>query len=438
MENQTTPILSDTAEDGCDPTRGPAATLSDLQCAIKAAIDKGVGGSHWVTAEISELKVNFSGHCYLELVERQSQGKAPVASARGVIWSSNFKMISGYFKFQTGSDLSSGMKVLIKCSVGYHPVYGLSLTISDIDPTYTIGESARLRQQTILKLQSEGIFDMNKQIEMVYLPQRLAIISSAQAAGYQDFMKELHSSNFNFETTLFVAAMQGDGAEVAIISAFESIVARDGEFDAVILIRGGGSTGDLACFDSYRLCSYLAQLPIPVITGIGHDKDTSVADMVAHTSVKTPTAVATMLVERARAIAVRLEQLRAQLVADARNILMVRGRHIDQLSVAIGNRSRQRLGNGLSAMESLRHRLASTTQALIQREGSRLDLMRVSVDGASPRRILARGYAIVRRSGVGGVLTATDIRVTDNIEIELHGGTITAEVINKETESYQK
>lgn len=406
-------------------------TLTALQKMISKALAQSVADSYWVVAEVSECKVNYSGHCYMELVERAADGKAPVAQARAVVWSSNYKMMSAYFRSQTGSEITAGMKLLVRCSVSYHAVYGLSLTISDIDPTYTIGETERLRRETITRLQNEGILDMNSQCPMAQLPQRLAVISSAQAAGYQDFMNELRAYPYRFETELFAAVMQGDGAEASVVAAFEAIAQRDEEFDAVVLIRGGGSVSDLACFDSYMLCSYLAQMPLPVITGIGHDKDVSVADMVAHLSLKTPTAVAAYLVGEAHAIAVRLDELQARVMSDSRSVMIACDRRLEQLSMALVARSRDRLTAGIAAMDGYSQRLINGVSNVFERQRSRLDLLESAIEGASPQRILARGYAIVRGVGGTALSSVTELEPGEQLSIELKDGTMKATVNDK-------
>ena len=445
-------------------------TLSALQGQLRTVIEQYAGGAHWVVAEISECKVNYSGHCYLELVERQTNGKAPVAQARAVIWSSTYKLISGYFRFQTGTDLNAGMKVLVKCTVSYHPVYGLSLVISDIDPAYTLGETERLRRQTIAQLQEEGVFEMNKTLALPDVPQRIAVISSAKAAGYRDFMQEIDASPYRFELTLFGAVVQGDAAEDSIVGALDAIAGREAEFDAVVIIRGGGSTSDLGCFDNYRLCAYIAQFPLPVITGIGHDKDVSVADMVAHTALKTPTAVAAYLVDCAAEMETRLDSLYETLTGQARQTLIQESNRLENAGLLLSTRTVQQLHTGMARLDSLRsrlriaaterltnelrrcasfgtqvsqctaqrltagearmryarERLASAAEGVIERTRSRLELLQVSIDAASPRRILSRGYAIVR-----GVRSVTEVRTGQSLRIELQDGTLHANVTSK-------
>ena len=445
-------------------------TLSALQGHLRAVIEQYAGGAQWVVAEISECKVNYAGHCYLELVERPDNGKAPVAQARAVIWASSYKMISGYFRFQTGSDISPGMKVLLKCTVSYHPVYGLSLVISDIDPAYTLGETERLRRQTIAQLQEEGVFDMNKDFELPEVLQRIAVISSPKAAGYRDFMQELNASPYRFDVKLFASVMQGDAAEGSIVDALDAVAETGDEFDAVVIIRGGGSTSDLGCFDNYRLCAYIAQFPLPVVTGIGHDKDVSVADMVAHTSLKTPTAVAAFLVARAAEMHARVEDLYEETTGLAQQMLMMEANRLENAGLLLVSRTTGLLHGGMARLDKLKEelrfavserlagarrrcssygtllgqystqrlsaagswaeyafqRLGVASKGMIMRLRSQLELLEVSAEAASPRRILSRGYAIVR-----GVKNAAEAEVGQSVEIELQDGVLGADIISK-------
>ena len=273
-------------------------SLSRLQAQVKGVLAERFALPVWVAAEVSELKVNYSGHCYLEMVEKGEADGIPKAQARAVIWRSHYPRLAGYFEAETGQRLAAGMKILFKATVNYHELYGFSLQITDLDASYTLGDMERQRQQTIARLRQDGVWEMNRETEMPAVVQRIAVVSSRQAAGYQDFCKEIGKSPYDFRVTLFDAFMQGAAAEDSIIAALGEIAEQYDRFDAVVLIRGGGSASDLNCFNAYRLCAHVAQFPLPVLTGIGHDKDTSVADMVAHTALKTPTAVAGWLVER--------------------------------------------------------------------------------------------------------------------------------------------
>lgn len=328
-------------------------TLSELQRLVKETLHERFALPVWVSAEISEVKVNYSGHCYLELVEKGGDNGVPLAQSRAVIWRTAYSRIAGYFEAETGQRLAAGIKILAKVAVNYHELYGFSLQITDIDPAYTLGDMQRQRQQTIDCLRKEGVWDMNREVGMPAVVQRIAIVSSANAAGYQDFCKEIGKSPYRFRLTLFDAFMQGAAAEESIVAALCAVADRMEEFDAVVIIRGGGSASDLNCFNAYRLCTHVAQFPLPVLTGIGHDKDTSVADMVAHTALKTPTAVAGWLVERmdtidawldnaalqlrdnvlvtSRAQELQLQELSSHLLFHAKGLLRQRGMDLGQM-----------------------------------------------------------------------------------------------------------
>ncbi|MCU4164707.1 exodeoxyribonuclease VII large subunit [Carboxylicivirga caseinilyticus] len=275
-------------------------SLSQLNSQIKEAIEVSFPDTVWVIAEISEIRTVRSGHCYLELIEKDETTDTVKAKARATIWAFTYRMLKPYFETTTKQELTSGLKVLIRASVEFQEVYGFSLNIKDIDPSYTLGDIARKRLEVIRKLEEEGVMDMNKEVELATVPQKLAVISSPTAAGYEDFINQLENNPYAFKIyhKLFKATMQGNEAEQSIISALERIYAYEDFFDAVIIIRGGGSTADLMCFDGYWLALNIAQFPLPVLTGIGHERDESVADMVAHTRLKTPTAVAEFIVDR--------------------------------------------------------------------------------------------------------------------------------------------
>jgi len=275
-------------------------TLYELNQRVKNALALSFKAHYWVIAEVSEIKENNSGHCYLELIQKDELKDTPKAKARATIWAYTYRMLKPYFETSTGITLSSGMKVLVSVEVIFHEVYGYSLNITDIEPNFTLGDIEQKRRETIEKLITEGVFDMNKSLELPLLPKRVAVVSSATAAGLQDFVNQLLSNKYGYtiEHTLFNASMQGGEAEESIIDALDKINASSNEFDIVAIIRGGGSQADLSCFDSYWLAAHVAQFPLPIVTGIGHDKDTSVVDLVAHTKLKTPTAVAEFIIDK--------------------------------------------------------------------------------------------------------------------------------------------
>lgn len=407
-------------------------TLSELQRHIKQALEGALPLPVWVVAEVSELKVNYSGHCYLELVEKSepARGGTPIprAQARAVIWRQQYAMLSAYFEAETGSRLAAGMKILAKVLVSYHELYGLSLQITDLDASYTLGEVERQKQMTIAQLRADGVWDMNREQELPLLTQRVAIVSSAAAAGYRDFCNELQQGGYAFRTTLFDAVVQGQAAEESICAALAAVAERQEEFDVVVIIRGGGSASDLSCFNSYRLCSYVAQFPLPVVTGIGHDKDTSVADMVAHTPLKTPTAVAAWLTE----CMARLEGW----LADA-------AMHLSELAVKATQREQLRLERmagevarlggtycerARSRMAMLGEQLRSEVARFIERRAMFLQVAESSVEARAPEKILRLGFAVVRCDG-RAVTSAKGLKGRE-VDIQLAEGYIKAEVKN--------
>lgn len=296
-------------------------TLSQLNSLIKDALLNAFPGTVWVVAEVSELKYNRSGHCYLELVEKE--GNTITARSRATIWSYTFRMLKPYFETTTGQLFSEGIKVLVQATVEYHPAYGLSLNIKDIDPTYTVGDMAMQRKEIIGRLKAEGIFEMNKELELPLVPQKIAVISSGTAAGYQDFMNQLENNEYGFKfyTKLFEAYMQGAETVPSIVNALERIFAYDDFFDAVAIIRGGGATADLSSFDDYDLAMNITQFPLPVVTGIGHEKDDTIIDLVAHTRMKTPTAVAEFFVSGVERYYERLIEMENNIVQLTRETL---------------------------------------------------------------------------------------------------------------------
>jgi exodeoxyribonuclease VII large subunit len=269
-------------------------TLLELNTRIRNALQVAFPETVWVVAEISEMKENRTGHCYMELVEKDDSSDGIRARARATVWSYSWRMIRPYFESTTGQRITQGIKVLVQASVEFHPSYGLSLNIKDIDPAYTIGDMVRRRREIIRQLTEAGVINMNKELELPLVPQRIAVISSATAAGYQDFVNHLEKNEkgFYFYHRLFEAFMQGSETVRSILSVLDQIYTMEEQFDAVVIIRGGGATADLGSFDNFELAYAVAQFPLPVITGIGHEKDDTIVDLVAHTRMKTPTAVA--------------------------------------------------------------------------------------------------------------------------------------------------
>ncbi len=303
-------------------------SLFELHSQLKTGIKKAFPDSYWVVGEISEINLNQSGHCYLELIEKNPDNEQLIAKARATIWSFTFRMLRPYFESITKQKLSVGIKIMVQVSIEFHELYGYSLNIKDIEPVYTLGDLARIKAEIIERLKKEGVFHLNKELDIPMVPQRIAVISSGTAAGFGDFTDQLknNKNGYVFNIKLFQALMQGNEAEQSIVQALENIFHSDEKFDCVVIIRGGGSQTDLNCFNSYWLCYHITQFPVPVITGIGHERDETIADLVAHTSLKTPTAVAEFLIERVTSFDNYINELK-------QNLFTIASDHINSLKI---------------------------------------------------------------------------------------------------------
>ena len=335
-------------------------------------------------------------------------------------------MLSSYFEAETGSRLAVGMKILAKVVVSYHELYGLSLQITDLDASYTLGEVERQRQMTIAQLQRDGVWDMNRSLTLPRPLQRIAVVSSAAAAGYRDFCNELRDGGYAFSLTLFDVVVQGAAAEQSICTALEEVALRQEQFDAVVLIRGGGSASDLSCFNSYRLCSYVAQFPLPVITGIGHDKDTSVADMVAHTPLKTPTAVAAWLTEGMAREMAGLDDA-ARTLSDMAVVAVQReSMRLERMMSDVGRDTLRALDREQVFLKMTQEQLSYAVSRALERQAAFLDMASAAVDARAPEKILKLGFAVVRCDG--HAVTSAEGLTGREVDIQLATGNITATV----------
>jgi exodeoxyribonuclease VII large subunit len=389
------------------PIAHNAITLYDLAVLIRRTIDQGLPNTYLVTAEIQSLSVNRSGHAYLELVEKSEEGDRVISQARATIWAGQYRMIKAYFESATGRQLQSGIRIMVKAKVNYHEIYGLSLNITDILPEYTVGEIAMQRQRTIDQLKADGIFDMNRTLALPRLVQRIAVISSATAAGYGDFCKQLQGNQYGyyFSATLFEAAVQGDGAAASIIEALDSIAECRDQFDCVAIIRGGGSKTDLACFDQLAISQHICQFPLPIITGIGHDRDESVADLVANTPLKTPTAVAQFLIDRAHGCDMALN---AKSAAIMRKVAMA-------------------MSGKISAVYMAWDRIINRVKNRLLQADARLQTIEARIEARSPKAVLRRGYTYVMVDGKI-VTTAAQLKDGQKITTVFNDGTATSVV----------
>ncbi len=422
-----------------------AISLYELNNLIKGVLTETLPETFWIRAEMSDVRVNQNGHCYLEFIEKDGKGKTLVAKARGMIWANTFYMLKAYFENATKQPFASGLKVLVQVSVEFHELYGFSLTVHDIDPSYTLGDQALNRAAILRQLEEDGVLSLNKELELPVPLNRIAVISSPTAAGYEDFLDQLHNNVFGFVfyTKLFSAIMQGDRSEDSIISALERIYEYQDCFDAVVIIRGGGATSDLSSFDSYLLAASCAQFPLPIITGIGHERDETVLDIVAHTRAKTPTAVAEFLIDSLSDTAVELNELAHSIVQtvqyrlqdetlklntfETQNNFVLKSWYKEQESVLssarlVLTRGMQRIARDNKAQfaqmeEAIKRKLQQNdknakenliqigdslkkiTRQLYKDEAGKLDMFEKHLQLSSPENILKKGYTLTMKDG---------------------------------------
>lgn len=412
-----------------------ALTLFDLNALVRRSLEQCLPHEYWVQAELSDVRSNTTGHCYLEFIQKDPRSNNLVAKARGTIWSNVYRLLKPYFEESTGQLFTSGIKVLVKVTVQFHELYGFSLTILDIDPTYTLGDMARRRREILLQLEEEGVLTLNKELEMPELPQRIAVISSASAAGYGDFCHQLQHNprGFFFYTELFPALMQGNQVEESVLAALDCINNRLNEFDAVVIIRGGGATSDLSGFDTYLLAASCAQFPLPIITGIGHERDDTVLDSVAHTRVKTPTAAAELLIGRMDEAADRLEELSGELEYLVLSRLDREHRKLSDLRSRIPSGAVRRLGDARYALLTAEKDIVRSSELLLSRQKHRLELLQQRISDASPERLLSRGYSITLKDGKP-VTNASQLHPGDELTTHLYKGQVTS-IVNRKSQN---
>lgn len=404
-------------------------SLYELNALVRRGIEHSLPEAYWVQAELSDVRGNSSGHCYLEFVQKDLRSNSLIAKARGVVWSNVFRLLKPYFEEATGQAFASGIKVLVQVTVSFHELYGYSLTVQDIDPTYTLGDMARRRREILNQLEEEGVLTLNKELEFPRLPQRIAVISSPTAAGYGDFCHQLQHNprGFYFRTELFPALMQGDRVEESVLSALDRVNARLEEFDAVVIIRGGGATSDLSGFDTYLLAAACAQFPLPIITGIGHERDDTVLDSVAHTRVKTPTAAAEFLIACMDDAADELESLAARLYEGVRSRLQQEQQKLSAYKNRIPAAAYRRLSDAKLSLLRSRKDVAQAVTASLTRHRHRLELLQQRLADASPEKQLARGYSLTLKDGKV-VKCAEELQPGDEITTRLQKGEVTSKV----------
>ena len=407
-----------------------AISLYELNNRVKNILRENVPEMFWLRAETSDVRVNQNGHCYLEFIEKDKQGKALVAKARAMIWSNTFYLLKAYFENATKQPFTSGLKVLVQVSIEYHELYGFSLTVHDIDPSYTLGDQALNRAAILKQLEEDGVLNLNKELELPEPTNRIAIISSPTAAGYEDFCNQLENnpSGFVFYTKLFPAIMQGERSEDSIISALERIYEYQDCFDAVVIIRGGGATSELSSFDSYLLAASCAQFPLPIITGIGHERDETVLDIVAHTRAKTPTAVAEFLIDN-------MSDLWEELIFNAQNIVSLTNLRLQDELVRLTTYETQAsfhlkgwYREQTNILSTIKNTLTKGIHQALKENINKLDSYNKHIELVSPENILKKGYSLTLKDGKL-VKKADMVKQGDEITTMLSDGEIKSVII---------
>ncbi len=426
-------------------------SLYELNSLVRDVISMSLPDSYWVEAELSEAREGYGGHCYMELIEKDEHSNTPIAKAHASCWRNRWMLLKPQFERVTGQRIHAGMKVLLKVHAQFHENYGFSWIVDDIDPTYTMGDMARKRMEIIQTLKEEGVFDLQKELKLPMFCQRIAVISSATAAGYGDFCNQLADNGYGlqFTTALFAATMQGEGVEQSVISALNRINEEWENWDCVVIIRGGGATSDLSGFDTLALAENVANFPLPIITGIGHERDESVLDMISFQRVKTPTAAAAFLVDHLTEVYARIEDAQEAIVNYVKRRLQVERMKFERLSTQIptlfslvkvrqSNRLDQLLNrlkvkaeripaDGLHRLEMLDARLKEPVTRKLERELHRIDMLSQRAIAQDPERLLSRGYSITLKDGKS-IKDASQLKTGDEIETRFAKGVAKAVV----------
>lgn len=446
-------------------------TLLELNKRLKEGIQNLFPSGIWVVAEICDMNSNQSGHCYLELIEKAEGSENIIAKSRATIWSFTYRILKPYFESVTGQRFSSGLKILVLVSVEFHEIYGLSLNIKDIDPSYTIGDLAKRKQEIINRLVDEGVFELNKELQLPEVCRRIAVISSESAAGYGDFVKQLKNNNrgFKFKVKLFQAFMQGNETERSVIQALEHIYENYTAFDVVVISRGGGSQAELNYFNNYNIAFHITQFPLPVLSGIGHDRDQTIVDMVAHTSLKTPTAVAEFIISMMSETADYLESLGEQIIELTGNKIIDCKDYLNQMSINIRNLNKmhvnqihnryiliethfnQRIRNLLPQRKSVLNqlqqqfvsrlkynlmlhklhlnrtdqKLPAAAKSIFRNKKSKIQIIDSLLSAYNPNNILKRGYSITYYNGKA-IHSPQEVQPGETIDTRLKDGCISS------------
>ncbi len=423
-----------------------ALTLFELNSMVRDVIETTIDRAYWVEAELSEAR-EVRGHCYMELIQKDIFSATPVARASAKCWRTTWLRLRPKFESATGQQLHPGMKVMLLVTASFHEAYGFSWIVQDIDPTYTLGDMARKRLEIIKQLKDEGVFDLQKELKIPMFAQRVAVISSENAAGYGDFCNQLLNNDYGFffKTELFPAIMQGEQVEATVINALNDIYGQQADFDVVVIIRGGGATADMSGFDTLALAENVANFPLPIITGIGHDRDESVLDMVSNTRVKTPTAAAAFLVDNLAQVwsvisdcqnriinnvvhRMDMEQARLRRLSERIPTLFSlvkekQSARLDRMQTLIATSVKEHVAKARHHLDILHNNIVPLTDRIMMNEKSRLAQLKLRADALDPQRLLERGYSITLFNGKA-VKDASKLRGGDEIETVLNKGRI--------------
>lgn len=403
-------------------------SLLELNRLVRATIEDTLCEQYWLEAEIGQIGEN-NGHCYLEFIQKVEGHNTPVARAKAKCWRNVWGSVRPYFEHTTGQTLTLGMKVLVLVHPDFHEAFGFSWIVDDIDPRFTLGDMARRRQEIIRQLKAEGVFDLNRDLPLPLFTQRIAVISSSTAAGYGDFCRQLEENKrgFRFSVTLYESLMQGEGVERSIIAALDKINAHIDDYDCVVIIRGGGATSDMSGFDSLLLAENVANFPLPVITGIGHDRDECILDMVSHTRVKTPTAAAAFLIDRLEQVARRIDDAADRITSYVQHRMEIEkmrlSRNAERIPILFSLvKSKQE-----NKLETLNQRITSAVQRLIDRRRHTLDILEQRTKSLDPTLLLQRGYSITLVNG-HALRSPSAVKPGDIIVTRLADGTVKSTV----------
>ena len=402
-------------------------SLQQLNLLVRDAINSYLSGVYWLETEIAQINEN-RGHCYLEFIQKEQGYNTPVARAQAKCWRNTWGSIKPYFEHTTGQTLKAGMKVLVLVHPDFHEAFGFSWIVDDIDPRFTLGDMARRRQEIIKILKEEGVFDLNRELPLPLFTQRIAVISSSTAAGYGDFSRQLSDNTYGlrFSTTLFEATMQGEGVENSIIAALNAINDDIESYDCVVIIRGGGATSDMSGFDSLALAENVANFPIPIITGIGHDRDECILDMVSHTRVKTPTAAAAFLIERLATVSDRIDSAAERIASYVQQRMTAEKNRLTRASERIPILFSLVKTKQDSKLERLNQAMLHSIRLKLDKQGMALDMLSQRVSSLDPALLLKRGYSITTLADGHALRSPSQVKPGDVITTRLASGSVTS------------